>query len=281
MHRRYLVAVALGVAALVTAKGDVPVYDCRAGGNFYSYPVSGVPKDFIEEQLLAPLANGRTYSAFLTSAQIGIVNLTDHAQSTDALLVWYDTVDLDGSSPSEPAFSNLAGGVWFASLSVPAGGTAYFDLDLAGDGRGVPLSNQFFGTASPRFFVPGTSLSVRTNGLTQLCSSQGTIGTSGDFFFSDDAPGANHDGVVEANETYNFGGSPNAANLYLAYTACIPCDANCDGSVNPFDIQRFLDVLAGQPGCSACAGDANVNGTANPFDINAFIDCLSKPLIMH
>lgn len=55
------------------------------------------------------------------------------------------------------------------------------------------------------------------------------------------------------------------------------CDTNCDGSINPFDIQPFVNLLANpsNPGCSPCAADANGNGTVNPFDIQSFLACLS------
>lgn len=70
-----------------------------------------------------------------------------------------------------------------------------------------------------------------------------------------------------------FGDDLNAADV----TICVPCDVNCDGTVNPFDIQPFLDLLmgTGTAPCSPCAGDANLNGTVNPFDINDFLTCLS------
>lgn len=56
-----------------------------------------------------------------------------------------------------------------------------------------------------------------------------------------------------------------------------PCDVNCDGSVNPFDIQPFINLMSPTPPapCSPCAGDANHDGTVNPFDINAFVVCLT------
>lgn len=57
---------------------------------------------------------------------------------------------------------------------------------------------------------------------------------------------------------------------------CRPCDVNCDGSTNPFDIQAFVDLLSsGSTRCSICAGDADENGTVNPFDIQSFLACLS------
>ncbi len=59
---------------------------------------------------------------------------------------------------------------------------------------------------------------------------------------------------------------------------CDPCDTNCDGAVDAFDIEPFIDVLInGPPGCSSCAGDADGNGMVNAFDIEPFIQCLVGP----
>ena len=58
---------------------------------------------------------------------------------------------------------------------------------------------------------------------------------------------------------------------------CNPCDTNCDGTVNQFDIASFLNAVLTHTGCSACAGDANGDGTANQFDIQGFIDCILEP----
>lgn len=62
----------------------------------------------------------------------------------------------------------------------------------------------------------------------------------------------------------------------VAPPSCDPCDANCDGSVNPFDINEFLTIISGASACSPCAGDTDGNGTTNPFDIQPFLDCLSS-----
>jgi hypothetical protein len=59
---------------------------------------------------------------------------------------------------------------------------------------------------------------------------------------------------------------------------CDPCDCDCNGTVDAFDIEPFIDVLVnGPPGCSACAGDADGNGTVDAFDIEPFIECLVGP----
>ncbi len=58
--------------------------------------------------------------------------------------------------------------------------------------------------------------------------------------------------------------------------ACNPCDANCDGMVNAFDIEPFLMLLFDpnpQP-CNTCTGDANGDGSIDAFDIEPFLECL-------
>ena len=56
---------------------------------------------------------------------------------------------------------------------------------------------------------------------------------------------------------------------------CDPCDMNCDGDVNAFDIEPFLDLLfnGGTP-CDTCTGDANADGNIDAFDIEPFLECL-------
>lgn len=58
--------------------------------------------------------------------------------------------------------------------------------------------------------------------------------------------------------------------------ACNPCDTNCDGSVNMFDIQPLVELLAGVSStpCSPCAADTNRDGSINMFDIQGFVECL-------
>jgi hypothetical protein len=58
-----------------------------------------------------------------------------------------------------------------------------------------------------------------------------------------------------------------------------PCDANCDGVVDAFDIEPLVNLLVSPNPipCSSCAGDANRDGTINAFDIEPFINCLVGP----
>lgn len=91
------------------------------------------------------------------------------------------------------------------------------------------------------------------------------------------APDCNANGVLDAwdiatgeSKDLNGDGVPDECQ-----SACNPCDANCDGTVNGFDIGPFIESLAGFKGCSPCAGDANADGSLNGFDIGPFIDCLN------
>ena len=80
------------------------------------------------------------------------------------------------------------------------------------------------------------------------------------------------------------GGSPAAADGMifsigvdglLAFDSCNPCDMNCDGRVNAFDIEAFIGLLfAGEQPCDSCTGDVNADGVIDAFDIEPFLECL-------
>ena len=56
---------------------------------------------------------------------------------------------------------------------------------------------------------------------------------------------------------------------------CDPCDMNCDGQVDAFDIEPFLGLLfGGGVPCDACTGDADGDGSVDAFDIEPFLECL-------
>jgi bacillopeptidase F len=59
--------------------------------------------------------------------------------------------------------------------------------------------------------------------------------------------------------------------------SCEPCDANCDGVIDAFDIEPFIAILTGGQGCSPCAADTDGNGVVDAFDIEPFINCLTGP----
>jgi hypothetical protein len=70
-------------------------------------------------------------------------------------------------------------------------------------------------------------------------------------------------------------GMSNVATVTLVYSTCDPCDTNCDGTIDAFDIEPFISLLlgGGQP-CAPCSGDINGDGAIDAFDIEPFINCL-------
>ncbi|MCG3128794.1 MAG: hypothetical protein CHACPFDD_03687 [Phycisphaerae bacterium] len=63
--------------------------------------------------------------------------------------------------------------------------------------------------------------------------------------------------------------------IVAARPPCDPCDVNCDGKVDGFDIDALLGLLFNQATpCSHCAGDCNGDGVVNGFDIDKFVECL-------
>ena len=62
----------------------------------------------------------------------------------------------------------------------------------------------------------------------------------------------------------------------LPVAACDPCDMDCDGDVNAFDIEPFLELLfdPNPKPCNACTGDTNGDGAVDAFDIEPFLECL-------
>ena len=56
---------------------------------------------------------------------------------------------------------------------------------------------------------------------------------------------------------------------------CDACDMDCDGEINAFDIEPFLDLLfGGGIPCNFCTGETNGDGVVNAFDIEPFLECL-------
>ncbi|MCH7872782.1 MAG: hypothetical protein IID33_13890 [Planctomycetes bacterium] len=78
----------------------------------------------------------------------------------------------------------------------------------------------------------------------------------------------------------NFGAfTPNSNtyfdNVTVTLGGCVPCDMNCDGTVDAIDIEFFIDILFNNgPRCASCTGDTNGDGMVNAADIEGFINCL-------
>ncbi|MCG3125911.1 MAG: hypothetical protein CHACPFDD_00738 [Phycisphaerae bacterium] len=71
-------------------------------------------------------------------------------------------------------------------------------------------------------------------------------------------------------------GVPSSHVARLSVRCFDACDANCDGSINGFDVDPFVALLTGGAACAPGAGDANLDGTVNAADIDAFLQCLSR-----
>ncbi|MCG3127752.1 MAG: hypothetical protein CHACPFDD_02624 [Phycisphaerae bacterium] len=68
----------------------------------------------------------------------------------------------------------------------------------------------------------------------------------------------------------------NTAELVALKPLYLRGDANCDGSINGFDVDPFVDVLTGGSSpCSPVAVDVNGDGSANGFDVDGFVDILT------
>lgn len=64
----------------------------------------------------------------------------------------------------------------------------------------------------------------------------------------------------------------------ILLSECDPCDANCDGSINGFDVDPFVELLLGQGApCSPCAGDINDDGSVNGFDVDGLVAGIDGP----
>lgn len=92
-------------------------------------------------------------------------------------------------------------------------------------------------------------------------------------------------GVLPDHDLSVFaGGDPNSI-LYVFRTLapenefmppeCCPADANCDGVVDFFDLDPFLNILLnGEAGCSSCNGDVNRDGNIDFFDLDASVNAI-------
>ncbi len=87
-------------------------------------------------------------------------------------------------------------------------------------------------------------------------------------------PDAGPDDGMSAGAYEIVGGFWGAAQA-VACGNIAPCDVNCDGSLNGFDIQPFVLLLNNLAvPCSPCVGDVNGDGSVNGQDIQPFRDAL-------
>ncbi|MCG3127722.1 MAG: hypothetical protein CHACPFDD_02592 [Phycisphaerae bacterium] len=139
-----------------------------------------------------------------------------------------------------------------ANAGAEPGGTAVFSVSVSGD---PPFTYQW--RKGGVDLVDGGNISGATTDT--LTISPVSVGDDGFY-----------DVVVS-----NVCGSVESADARLVVGVCCPCDVNCDGSINGFDVDPMVVLLSGGgTPCSPCAGDANGDGSVNGFDVDPFVDML-------
>ena len=83
-----------------------------------------------------------------------------------------------------------------------------------------------------------------------------------------DAPGAEASGA-EDNEVIPQGSDSGST---VAGAICVGCDVDCNAIVDIRDVDAFLGALDGR--CSDCSADLNCDGSVNYFDIQPFVNCV-------
>ncbi len=94
-------------------------------------------------------------------------------------------------------------------------------------------------------------------------------------FFTGGGSGAGPAGNTIAWDNLRIAIGDECGALPQCPSTCDPCDTDCNGTVNGQDIDDFINILNGGPGCSPCAADADGNGSTNGQDIDDFIACLT------
>lgn len=131
---------------------------------------------------------------------------------------------------------------------------------IARPGQSVPFSVSATG-------APGLTYQWRRNG-TPITGATGV-----NYYVYPAQPGdsGQYDVVVSSS---NGCQAISVAATLLVEDGCQPCDTDCNGTVNQFDIDPFIQAMLTHSGCAPCSGDTNLNGTVNQFDIVPFVECL-------
>lgn len=165
-------------------------------------------------------------------------------------------------------------GAWQQQAKLtPSDGSAddLFGISVAVAGDvaliGAPYSNTPNGESAGSAYMFKRSGDIWTQ-ETRLLASDG-----GEFaYFGQAAAIESETAIVGATIADNRG----AAYVYaLVGEVYLPCDANCDGSTNGFDVEPFVSILTGEIApCAACAGDVNGDSSVNGFDVEPFVAAL-------
>jgi hypothetical protein len=188
---------------------------------------------------------------FLTQNQVGNTDVDDGA-------VRLNSPTFDMSAAGEYVLSYD----YYLYLTNTAGGVDRLLVEASGNGAAGPWREV------ARHITNGT-LSWRSHQLTSADLTAAGVPLTADmrlrFTANDDNPQSINEAGVDAFHVVRV----------ECAASCDPCDLNCDGIVDAFDIEPFINRIGGAAGCSPCAGDANGDGVVDAFDIEPFINCLA------
>ncbi|MCG3125226.1 MAG: hypothetical protein CHACPFDD_00042 [Phycisphaerae bacterium] len=216
----------------------------------------------------------------------------------------------DADQLANPDYPKLSGDTWwifqYRSVGSIEGYNEFVDYQLCGNlpesipsERGLINTNDFAVTGVVTWVAPPPSCTDDTDG-------DGTPNGSGtpvcpetiDFANTDvetawatqSGGGSGDDGAWDrkpriagyglnaavSNGTASQSGQDNLLASLSRNCPCVPCDTNCDGSINGFDVDPFVALLTGGGSpCSPCAGDVNGDGSVNGFDIDGLVGALT------
>ncbi|MCG3129013.1 MAG: hypothetical protein CHACPFDD_03909 [Phycisphaerae bacterium] len=168
-----------------------------------------------------------------------------------SVAVWGDTVVV-GAVHEDSAATGVNKGE--GNNSAPSAGAAYVFVRI-----GTTWSQRAYLKASNTDWYDYFGTSVALSLDTVVVGAYGEDGN---------ATGVNGNGLNDSAE------SAGAAYVFRG-AGPPPCDTNCDGWIDSFDIDPFVGLLTrGEAPCSITAGDVNGDGSVNGFDVDGFVAAL-------
>lgn len=221
---------------------------------------------------------------------------------------WEDTID--GNSATADSLGTLQALGSFRGWLIERGANGLFPT-LAGEGLGTTLWPQvdssriaqsfntahglFGGTATINAGVSRDQFNASGNGGVAMTDFGGDLGAYLQNVVAPRVPAGSARFIYLESAGFGINNSNDPIFIdSIAYDAVIVaaarprctgytrCDANCDGSVNNFDIDPFVIGLVDPIGYAAlypncdlvCSHDSNGDGVFNNFDIDSFVACI-------